>query len=144
MRCFCACWVSKTIKDTLNNLFDPLSLEVKKLSETFELIITVLRNSITDSNENKGNAGSTLECNEPIAGSRVSPNELSNAIMQAEATYQLNKNINLGRDTNNTKTPSNTNLNTYKKIIKGSNKNIAEIAAADVCKWIYIGNLNSR
>lgn len=136
--------LSNTIINTLNKHLDTLKLDVTNLSKTFERNATELRNSITTAIEEKGKAYSNLEHCESHSIPGISHNQLSEAIIQAETYSKLNEYINLGKESANSKESFNSTSKEKKKVVKGSNKNIAEIAAAEECKWIYIGNLNSK
>lgn len=63
--------------------------------------------------------------------------------MQAEVHSKLNQYINLEKESANI-TKSDFTSKEHNKVVKDSNKSIAEIAAAEDCMWFYIGDLNLK
>lgn len=134
---------------TIDKHFKDMTLAMEKMSTSITEENSKLMKCLVDSNKKKinenastKNTGTALGTAGTSTGRPVSNSQVANAVTLAEMQMNLNNCINLESDKESETRLFSDPKNRGKQVIKGTNKNITELSAAEDCRSIYIGNLN--
>lgn len=146
------------IQQTLNGHMKKIAHNIEELTVNFKKENIELVKAITSSFKEGNNELLRSLTNDPPSASRSSANRskamntissqnLGHAMLEAATRETLDKYINITTDADvekqkTTKTAYNGPAENYAKVIKGSNKEISSISAAEDCKVFYVGNLS--